>query len=540
MKKRKKWPWVVLACVVVIVIAVVILLSSTANKLQQKVYTRHDAVLGDVTASITASGTLKSGDSEEVTIPEGIEITDVLVKKGDKVIKGEELAKVDIVSARIKAGELEETLLGIDSQLQLTKRAEATAVTSSVSGIVKAVYAEEGDPVTGVIRDKGSLMLISTGGRMYVDIKTDKSFSIGKEVSVKYAASQEDGEIFAKTEDGYRVILDDDNAPYNESAEVYIDDVKIASGTLEIDKKATIYANGGVIEKAFYDVGDKVSVGSKLFSIDNGEESYDYISLCDKRERTAEELESVLKLVDYPYVLAPEDGIISQVNVGDSNDDSYASAGTESMLTYSGAGSMMTGMMGQTALTSNSSAAAYEEASSSAFVIEVGGITRMTVAVNELDISSIAIGKSAMITVDAFPKDVIQAEVAAISNYGEVSGSMTTYSVELKFESDDRLLWGMNGSAVIVSDSVEDAIIIPLEAVNEDASGEYVYVSDSGDVNGSDIRLVRITTGLSDGENVEVKEGLAQGDKVMYVKSGTTMLEQMMSMREEMLGGGDA
>ena len=88
MKKRRKWPWIVLAAVAVVIILVIIFVSSAANGLKNTVYTRYDVKKGDVTTSITASGTLRPQDSQEIDIPDGIEVEDVLVSVGDRVSSG--------------------------------------------------------------------------------------------------------------------------------------------------------------------------------------------------------------------------------------------------------------------------------------------------------------------------------------------------------------------------------------------------------------------------------------------------------------------
>ena len=536
MKKKKKWPLIVLAVVAVVVILSVVMMSSAANKLKQKVYVKYDAKIDDITTTIAAGGTLCAEDYDEIEIPDGVEITEVLVSKGDKVSAGDKLAEIDHDSAKIKASELAESLAGIEAQIAMAQKGEKTSVSSGVKGVVKAIYANEGDNVTDIIAENGSLMVIAVDGDMCIDIATEEDIAIGEIVSVKWADNEADGEVYLKTKDSIRVVLDDETAPYLENADVYHGDTKIGTGVLEILNKVGVYAEGGVIKEEFYEVNDRVSAGSKLFTLDNGALSLSYMNLIESREDTAEQLETVLKLVNHPYIVAEHDGVVYQINAEGGAERTAATSSAQSD-DYS---MNMMSMMGQSSLSSGGAASTAEISSTAAFVMEVGGVTKMTVSVDELDISTVAVGQKAEITVDAFPKDLFEAEVTAVSSVGDVSGSMTNYSVELTLKADERLLSGMNGSAVIVSDSVENVVAIPVEAINEDADGEYVYVSATGDVNGKDNKMVRITTGLSDGEYVEVKEGLSEGDKVMYIKTGTTMFEQMMAMREEMMGGGDA
>ena len=52
---------------------------------------------------------------------------------------------------------------------------------------------------------------------------------------------------------------------------------------------------------------------------------------------------------------------------------------------------------------------------------------------------------------------------------------------------------GMNGTSVTQSDSVQDALVIPLGAIHEDETGAYVYRLDATDTQS----IVYVTTGLS-------------------------------------------
>ena len=72
-------------------------------------------------------------------------------------------------------------------------------------------------------------------------------------------------------------------------------------------------------------------------------------------------------------------------------------------------------------------------------------------------------------------------------------------------------------SAIIIEPVSENEglLLIPLAAVQEDADGIYVCTGyDKG--SGEATAPAAITTGLSDGENVEVLSGLSEGDTVYY------------------------
>ena len=72
-------------------------------------------------------------------------------------------------------------------------------------------------------------------------------------------------------------------------------------------------------------------------------------------------------------------------------------------------------------------------------------------------------------------------------------------------------------SAIIIEPVSENEglLLIPLAAVQEHANGIYVCTDyDKSSDEATD--PIEITTGLSDGENVEVLSGLSEGDTVYY------------------------
>ncbi|MFR9207067.1 MAG: HlyD family efflux transporter periplasmic adaptor subunit [Lachnospiraceae bacterium] len=542
MKKRRKWPWIVLAAVAVVIILVIIFVSSAANGLKNTVYTRYDVKKGDVTTSITASGTLRPQDSQEIDIPDGIEVEDVLVSVGDRVSKGDRLAKVNENDAKKTASELKDSIAALDAQISAAGSTKASSVKSGVKGRVKAIYAKEGELVSSVISENGCLAIISAGGKMYADITTQTELKPKDKLEIKWENGNDEAEVLYAIQDGYRIVFDDDKAPYGKNIEVYLKDMRLGEADAQIMTPISIYSDGGRIENIDVQVNDSVSAGSTLFTLEEGQEQSAYLQLLSQREQLAKVMSDAAALVDDPYVTADADGVISAINIAKSTSSvdvqqSSASSGVSSSGSYS-----MMGMSQTSSLTATSANNASEQtaSSSAAFVLETGDANTMTVMVNELDISSVKAGQKAEVSVDAFADKKFEAEVTSVSNYGTYDGSMSNYTVEITLKADDRLLSGMNGSAVIVSNSAENVLLVPVEAINEDAQGEFVYVSSTGNTDGSDKKQVRIKTGLSDGEFAEVLEGLNEGDKVMYTRSGMTMYEQLMSMHDDMVGKGSA
>ena len=86
-------------------------------------------------------------------------IEDVLVESGDYVSAGMVLANVDSASVQTAMDEIQSELEELDEKIRTCQEDEdENVVVSSVSGRVKAIYAEEGSDVSDIITEKGALI----------------------------------------------------------------------------------------------------------------------------------------------------------------------------------------------------------------------------------------------------------------------------------------------------------------------------------------------------------------------------------------------
>lgn len=137
------------------------------------------------------------------------------------------------------------------------------------------------------------------------------------------------------------------------------------------------------------------------------------------------------------------------------------------------------------------------------------------ITVDELDIRAISVGQEFTVTLDALSGQSFTGTVSEIDPVGENSGGSTKYAVTLSIDRTENMLTGMNTAVRTPLESREGVLIIPVAALNEDTNGTFVYTS----YNARDDALgspVYVTTGLSDGENVEIISGMSEGDEYCY------------------------
>ncbi len=137
----------------------------------------------------------------------------------------------------------------------------------------------------------------------------------------------------------------------------------------------------------------------------------------------------------------------------------------------------------------------------------------LEIAVDELDILLAELGQSATVTVDALPGRSFSATVSEINATGINVGGSSKFTVTLTMAREAEMLDGMNAFALIPLEQRENVLTVPVAALVEQRGKTYVYHSYGEDGLGD---LLAVTTGLSDGENVEILSGLSDDDKIWY------------------------
>lgn len=136
----------------------------------------------------------------------------------------------------------------------------------------------------------------------------------------------------------------------------------------------------------------------------------------------------------------------------------------------------------------------------------------MTVTVDEDDMTDISIGSSANVVLIAYPDDVFTATVTEVSDAETDSNNNVVYEVTATLSGDvSGLYQGMSGEITFISEQSENVLYISKRAVVNDSDDTYVLVRDE---NGSIVKRT-ITTGFSDGVNIEVVDGLSEGETVL-------------------------
>ncbi len=133
------------------------------------------------------------------------------------------------------------------------------------------------------------------------------------------------------------------------------------------------------------------------------------------------------------------------------------------------------GVMASVSVDIGSSAVMASSNSSSALGTIVTDKKLAQIVLNEADMAKVHLGQQALISFDAIEGLIVPGTIVEINTLGTVTSGVVTYKVKVAFSADDvRILPNMSVSVDVVSDSKDDVLYIPNQALKHDADGYYV------------------------------------------------------------------
>ena len=480
-KKRRKRRIIVTVVSIVLVLAMIAVVgvSFLQRRVREQFASNQGEVLsyevstGSISTVVSGSGSLTDVDLNSITVPEGVEITEVKVKTNQAIVKGDILATVDMASVISAMADLQTQIEDLDEQLSDAEDdAASTTIYAGVTGRVKAIFGEAGASVADVMYEHGALALISLDGYMAVDIETD-ALTVGDGVTVKLSDEEEiTGTVESVVGGKATILVTDNGSEYDEAVTVLNDeDTVLGTGNLYIHSALKVTGYAGTIAAVKADVNDKVSDTTKLFTLEDTSYSANYNSLLRERADLEESLLELLTIQRDGAVLASSDGSVYSVDYSDEATTAVVTVSTDEKMT-------------------------------------------VTISVDESDILSLELGQTVTVSVPSVSEDSFAGTLTEINRTSSSSG---TYSAVIEVEKVEGMLSGMTASVSVRIEGVDDAILIPIEALHKTSDGAYVYTSYNEEYQEYGGK-VDVVTGLENSTYVEIKSGLRVGDTVYYTE----------------------
>ncbi|MCR4302512.1 MAG: efflux RND transporter periplasmic adaptor subunit, partial [Sulfuricaulis sp.] len=140
--------------------------------------------------------------------------------------------------------------------------------------------------------------------------------------------------------------------------------------------------------------------------------------------------------------------------------------------------------------------------------------------VDETDIARIRLRQRARLMLDAYPNQPFTGTVDQIAYDAKTVNNVTTYEVDVLPENTPSFMRsGMTANVSFVMDSRQDVLLVPSEAVKSRDGNAYVRLPPAKP-NGKPEEK-QIKTGMNDGRQTEVLEGINEGEKLLVQRLRT-------------------
>ena len=154
---------------------------------------------------------------------------------------------------------------------------------------------------------------------------------------------------------------------------------------------------------------------------------------------------------------------------------------------------------------------------------------QVKVKVDEYDIKSVEVGKEAKVIINALDKEVL-GTVSHVSKEAQSLNGVSYFMATIDLKEDSELRVGMSTEVKIINDSVKDAVVIPMDAIQFDYQNlPYVYYYN----NQGEVVTKAVEVGMTDGIMVEIVSGIKAGEEVLIPKTFgfTTPFEMMQQSK---------
>lgn len=514
LSKKKK---IIAIVVIIVIIAAAVKSCGLGEKTAENTstYTFDTAVRTSIIESLSGTGTLEPADKYTVTtLLKGDILTDSF-EEGD-------IVEADQVLYQIDSSDMQTTIERAEISAKSAQRSYETAVKdldnlnvkTKVGGVVTDVLVEVGDQVSAgqeiaKVRDSATMTI-----ELPFPADEADTFYIGQSAQVTLYGSFEtlSGKVesisgASEVQAGNKIVK---NVTINVENPGAISEEQIAtaevgtsgstqSGKFKYNENRSVNAEvSGEVVAIVNDEGSEVSSGSTIIRLESDNVTNSVQAASDSVKDAQLSLENQYETLEDYTIKSPIKGtVIEKKKKAGDTIDSNAELCTIYDLSY----------------------------------------LKMTMNIDELDISKVKVGQEVTVTADAVQGQTFKGKVTKINMAGTTTNGVTTYPVEVQIEDTEGLLPGMNVSTEIIVNQVEDVVAIPVGAV---VRGDKVLVK-TGNTSTDDptvpagYEYVNVETGVSNDQYVEIKSGINEGDEIAYIFSASANMDMYGGYGGEMM-----
>ena len=428
---------------------------------------------GDLTVSVTGSGKVETSLEARLAFGSTGKVDKILVEEGDRVSKGEVLAKLDT------------------SALELARTQSQVALTQAEVALTQAQLAQKtAEYNLKNTRDtEGALELALFNAQISLD-QAQRTLDTGITATDYDAIKAE----LNKAKAWYKYVIDsiqegtgnlndlalelDIAKERLDTAQARYDDLLAGYDTQEVAiKKKQLEAAEMSVAQAQKNL-DELAEDIAIRELQVESASQSVVQARQSVELAGQSLDEAQRQLDEATIVASFEGIVAQV------------------LATEGDNIPSPSMVPKT-------------------IIHLIDPSRMELAVevDEIDIPLVEIGQEAVISVDALPDAEFQGIITAVYPVPKEEGGVVLYDVRLSLDAPENsgIKVGMSASADVLIEKRSNVLMVPSRAIEKDNQGKTIVKVMSDE----QVQERQVVVGLDDGFRIEIVSGLGEGETVV-------------------------
>ncbi len=515
MKKNKKTAKIAVSLVLVVAIisaAVIFVKRETDNRYKAVIM---DVATAPITQTLSTTGTVESTNRGEFVIYTGVVVKDVFVKLGDKVEEGQLLATFDSSSLNgivaVKQSEYDAAKVSYYNSVAAAQEAAAKIPALRVQ---IAEYEKQIEQLTAASESKETEAEEQSAPAWVDSIDYSKLASLLRDEYTE----QEIRDFFAKFAR---------RGASRKSISDIIDSLTNA-GSLDMSSLMGISSEESELMSAQLNV---MSLKAQIALLETQSKNVlgsTYESMMNTAKANLDSAKAAVKELEKGWY-AQGSGIVSELNIvaGQAFVPAASSGSAVDINTLlgliSGSTSDVSGLL--------SSFMSSGTQTSVGLAVEYYDSFIASFSLGKADVLDVQVGKAA--TIESLGKEY-EGEVTFISPVatagsaldissmlgsmtgGSTTGSNTIPAQVLIKNPDERIIIGVDVNIDIIVDTVENAVVVPIEAVETSSVGSFVYKFNEED---STVTRVEVEIGLASDSQYQIVEGLSAGDKIVQNQS---------------------
>lgn len=477
-KKRKKAPIIIAA--IIIILIVIRMVSCAFSGSAGVMVSTTNAFRGDIEENVSTSGKVASEEKEILFAPVGGRLNEVNVAAGDAVKAGDVLMTYDMdqMEERLQEATLQQTKSSASYNSTMTENSKSQAKLNEANTNLAVLDKQLADYKVYLkeLQDKLSKSQRETQRQL-----SEESYELSRK-SADLSKELQDPSTSADREKEINKELQDISA--SQARNSYVQSIASSSDYVVNMQNEIASVQEHITECENYKAQMQSQKGTSESTILNGYQSQGYAADRDLAQLTYKEAEEQYYSAK-KGIVADFDGIVTEC----------------------------TGVSG-----------ASVAEGTQLITLESSENVKVTFDASKSDVAKLSIGQKVDVTISG---NKYEGEISKINRMATLNASNTPMvGVEVHLTNpDDKIILGLDAKLTVHTNSAQDTLLIPVEAINADKNGDFLYVIENGMV----VKRA-ITCGISSDEYTEVLDGITEEDQIIVNSLTGVSLEEGMAV----------